>query len=112
MEFIVELENDSKREIYYPSYYNYDDMEIIEPMYDNLKLGEKVKFKIKSDLKNIFIYNDKTNYNLEKNQEGYFEKEIIIKGDMVSIGKRIIKNRTENGYIVNTSIVISYKVIN
>ena len=54
--FVVELENDSKKELYYPCYSNYDDIKIIEPVYDNLKLGEKIKFKLKSDLERIFIY--------------------------------------------------------
>ena len=43
MWFVVELENDSKKEIYYPCYSNYDDIKIIEPVYDNLKLGEKIR---------------------------------------------------------------------
>lgn len=109
--FVVELENDSKKEIYYPCFSNYDDIKIIEPVYDNLKLGEKIKFKLKSDLERIFIYDGKNSYNLYKNQEGIFEKEIIIKGKTLHIGK-VIVSRTESSYKTFTSMVITYNVIN
>lgn len=109
--FIVELENDSKKEIYYPRYSNYDDIKIIEPVYDNLKLGEKIKFKLKSDLENIYIYDGEKSCNLFKNKEGFFEKEIIITGKTLSIGK-ITVSKTGTVYKTNTSQIITFNVIN
>ena len=70
-----------------------------------LKSGEKVKFKFESDLETIFIQNgDETEY-LEKNEEGLFEKEIIIRaqsGGHVTIGK-------SNGFILSSYYI--YKVV-
>ena len=109
--FIVELENDSKKEIFYPLYYKYNDIEVIEPVFDNLKSGEKIKFKFKSDCQIIYIYDGENYYNLYKNKEGFFEKEIIIKGKFLNIG-RVIVNRTKTSYSTLTDIAIKYNVIN
>ena len=113
--FIVELENDSKKEIFYPRYKHYDNIMVIEPIYDNLKLGEKKKFKfksLKSNLDKIFINNGENDCHfLYKNKEGFFEKEIIIKGKSLSIGK-VFVNKTKTSYKTITSIEITYNVIN
>ena len=114
MEFIVILENDSKNEIYFPKYSNYDDIEVIEPIYDNLKSGEKIKFRFKSNLNNlsrIFIYLDGNSINTTKNEDGIFEKEIIAKGDSIKIGKITLVKISSNTYQSSTSIVITYKVV-
>ena len=66
-----------------------EDLSIISPLYNNLRTGEKIKFKIKSNLDKIIIVDGKWHY-LEKNDKGYFELETIIqskKGESVIIGK-------------------------
>ena len=65
-----------------------------------------MKFKIKSELNTIIIIDNKKCYYLEKNKDGYFEKEIIIqtkKGGEVSIGKLNKQKKCE--------IMVGYKVI-
>ena len=66
IDYIVKVENDAKKEIYFPRIYDKaKNMNLIEPLYDNLKSGGKVKFKIKSDLDTIIIIDNEWNY-LEK----------------------------------------------
>ena len=89
LEYIVNVENDAQKELFYPfSYGAVRDLYLIEPLYDNLKLGQKVKFKFKSDYFNtITIIDQEWNY-LKKNNEGFFEKEIIIQsqsGQTISV---------------------------
>ena len=89
MEYIVNVENDAQKELFYPfSYGAVRDLYLIEPLYDNLKQGQKVKFKFKSDYFNtITIIDQEWNY-LKKNNEGFFEKEIIIQsqsGETISV---------------------------
>ena len=51
---------------------------LIEPLYDNLKSGEKVKFKIKSDLDTIILIDGKWNY-LKKMKMGFLKKKLQYK---------------------------------
>ena len=90
LEYIVNVSNNAKNKLSFPkTFKGKEDINIIEPIYNNLKSGEKVKFKIKSNLDKIIIIDGKWNY-LEKNEEGYFEFETTIqspKGKSVFIGK-------------------------
>ena len=102
------VENDVKKELNFPLYYNESkQIRIFEPLYNNLKSGEKVKFKIKSDLDKIIIADDQWYY-LNKGKNGFFEKEIIIKN---SPGKKIIIGK-ENENKENTCIFLaSYNIL-
>ena len=106
IDYIVKVENDAKKEIYFPRIYDKaKNMNLIEPLYDNLKSGGKVKFKIKSDLDTIIIIDNEWNY-LEKNDNGFFEKEITIQtspGDNLVIGYK-----NDNG---NCGSMVSYNVV-
>lgn len=95
MDYIVNIDNNAKIELKFPhTYKGAEAIEIIEPIYDNLKFGSNVKFKIKSELKTIIIIDSQWHY-LNKNKEGFFEKTIKIqnkKGNYVVVGKK-----NENG---------------
>ena len=88
--YIILVEKSMKKELKYPLLYNESKNIIIyEPLYNNIKSGEKVKFKIKSELDKIIIA-DKKWYYLKKNNNGYFEKEIVVRnnpGEKIIIGK-------------------------
>ena len=89
--YVVNVENDSKINLSFPETFSGSNkINIIEPFYDKLKSGEKVKFKMISDIDKIFIDNGDTKEYLEKNENGFFEKEIVIKskpGDKIRIGE-------------------------
>ena len=106
IDYIVKVENDAKNEIHFPQTYNKaKNMNLIEPLYDNLKSGGKVNFKIKSDLDTIIIIDTKWNY-LEKNDNGFFEKEITIQ---TSPGKNVVIGcKNENG---SCDYMVSYNVV-
>jgi len=106
--YIVIVENDVKKELNFPLYYNESkQIRIFEPLYNNLKSGEKVKFKIKSDLDKIIIADDQWYY-LNKGKNGFFEKEIIIKNGP---GKKIIIGK-ENENKENTCVFMaSYNIL-
>jgi hypothetical protein len=95
MNYIVNVNNNAKEELKFPhSYAGAKAVNIIEPMYDNLKSGSNVKFKIKSELETIIIIDKQWHY-LNKNEQGFFEEEIKIeneKGKNVILGKK-----NENG---------------
>ena len=74
-------------------------------MYDNLRSGTKVKFKIMSTLNDIIIIDNDWHY-LKRNEQGYFEFETIIKSKKGN--KVIIGNKTETGscgYLVQYNVV-------
>ena len=104
--YIVNTDNDAKIELKFPrAYRGAEDIEIIEPIYDNLKSGSNVKFKIKSELEAISIIDSKL-YDLKKNEEGFFEQTIEIqnkKGNYVEVG-----NKKEKG---EYSILYRYCVV-
>ena len=106
LDYTVNVENDAKKELYFPTPYDKaKNINIIEPMYDNLKSGEKVKFKIKSDLETIIIIDGKWNY-LNPKENGFFEDEITIQtqpGNNLIIGQK--KGTNSCDYMV------SYKVV-
>ena len=67
------LKKSRRKKLAFPLFYSgNEDINIIEPFYDNLKSGEKVKFKIKSSLDEIIIIIDEKWHRLKKNNEGFF----------------------------------------
>ena len=106
LEYAVNVENDAKKKLAFPEFYSgKEELNVIEPFYDNLKSGEKVKFKIKSNLDEIIIIDEKW-HRLKKNEEGFFETEIkikTIKGKNVIIGKK-------DGSL-SCSYLVSYNVV-
>ena len=79
LEYTVIVENDSKNELKFPMTYNEtNNINLIEPLYDNLKSREKVKFKIKSDLDTIILIDGKWNY-LKKMKMGFLKKKLQYK---------------------------------
>ena len=66
-------------ELEYPIYLTDNrTINIIKPLYDKLKYGEKVRFIIESNLNSLIIFDDDKSYNLERNEQKLFEKEITI----------------------------------
>ena len=103
--YVVNVENDAKEELKFPHTYNgSEEINIIEPLYDNLKTGDKVKFKIKSALDSIIIIDGKWHY-LERNEQGFFEEEITIQ---TSSGKGLVvgKKNENNG----CSFLVQYSI--
>ena len=90
VEYKVNVENDTKKELKFPhAYSGANAIQLIEPLYNGLKSGTKVKYKMKSDLDTIIIMDSTFNY-LKRNEEGFFEKEIEIQskpGENLKIGK-------------------------
>ena len=67
--------------------YSSSDMQIIEPLYNPLKKGTNVNFKIKTTTyDNLYVGNDGKNFvKLEKGSNGVFEKSVAITGNQVRI---------------------------
>ena len=110
MTYIVDAQNDSINELKFPyCYSDAKDINIIEPIYDNIKSGQTVKFKIKtnsSDLDTIIIIDGQWHY-LNKNEQGFFEKESIIQtppGKNIIIGKRKDNNDLSCQYMAAYTI--------
>ena len=106
LEYAVIVENNAIKNLKFPTFYaGKEDIIVLEPLYDNLRSGKKVKFKIESTLNDIIIIDEEWHY-LTRNKQGYFELEIKIKtkkGDKVIIG-----NKTESGscnYLVDYNVV-------
>ena len=79
--YTVKVAKDSKNVMTFPeTYQGHELINIIQPLNGCLKSGEKVKFKMISDIKEILIRGDGIDETLVKNKEGFFEKDIIIKG--------------------------------
>ena len=106
LEYTVNVVNSAKNKLSFPNTFTgKEEINIIEPIYNNLKSGEKVKFKIKSNLEQIIIVDGQWHY-LSKNAEGYFELETIIQSQK---GQNVIvaKAKPPNG----CSYLVSYDVI-
>ena len=72
MVYIIIVENNVERELKFPSFYNESkQIRIFEPLYNNLKAGDKVKFKIKSNLDKIIIADEEWYY-LNKDENGFY----------------------------------------
>jgi len=106
LEYAVNVENNATKNLAFPAFYSgKENINIIEPLYDNLKSGEKVKFKIESILDEIIIFDEEWHY-LKRNEQGYFELETVIKtkkGKKVSIGQK-------TGFIT-VSYFVQYNVV-
>ena len=70
-----------------PETYN-SDIIIIEPLICNFKKGEKVKFKMKSDVTDEIIITNSDWLTIKKNKDGIFETTITVKTDEIFIGKK------------------------
>ena len=106
LEYTVNVVNSAKNKLSFPNTFTgKEEINIIEPIYNNLKSGEKVKFKIKSNLEQIIIVDGQWHY-LSKNAEGYFELETTIQSQK---GQNVIvaKAKPPNG----CSYLVSYDVI-
>ena len=80
LEYAVNVENDDLKNLDFPLFYaGKENINIIEPLYDDLRSGEKVKFKFESTLNDFVIIDDKEWHHLKRNAQGYFEFETIIK---------------------------------
>ena len=105
-EYSVEVEKDSKQELGFPLFYKgKEDINVIEPVYNNLKSGQKVKFKVKSKYENLVVIDDQT-HKMVKKEDGFFELEIKIqtrKGSEVSIARMTCPG--------SYSFLVSYKVV-
>ena len=89
IKYKVNVKNDAKKKLKFPhTFIGAHAIKLIEPLYNGLKSGEIIKFKMESDLDNIVIIDIVWHY-LERNEEGFFEKEIEIQskpGKNITIG--------------------------
>jgi hypothetical protein len=111
MTYIVDVQKESINELKFPYYYQEaKEIEIIEPIYDNIKSGQNVKFKIKTnlnDLDTIIIIDGQWHY-LNKDEQGFFEKEITIQ---TPPGKNIIIGKRKDNSDCNCSYLVAYTII-
>ena len=105
-EYAVEVENDCKQKLSFPIFYKgKEDINVIEPQYNNLKFGQKVKFKVKSKYENLVVMDDEW-HKMVKKEDGFFEVEVKIKtkkGSNVSIARKTGSS--------SCSFLVSYKVV-
>ena len=106
LEYMVNVQNDAFQQLAFPiTYAGCEDINIIDPLYDNLKQGQPVKFKIESKLDEIIIIDENWNH-LNKNQYGYFEFETVIRtqrGKNVIIGKK--KGSNSCDYLASYNVI-------
>ena len=106
LEYMVNVQNNAIQQLAFPTTFKgHEEINIIEPLYDNLRQGQPVKFKIESKLDEIIIIDGEWHH-LNKNQNGYFEFDTVIKtqrGNNVNIGKKNGMNGCDS--------LVSYKVI-
>ena len=88
LNYYPECKQNIEKELHFPKLYSdSSDIQIVQPLYDNLKSGDEVTFIIKSNiLDELIIIGEHLNY-LKKNNDGYFEKTIKI-GTKCAIGKK------------------------
>ena len=95
IEYYPFCKQDSINELHFPEIYsNASDIQIIQPLYDNLKIGEEVKFIIRSKVLDKLIILGERWYYLNKIKEEYFEENVKI-GKKCAIGKKY-----ENGKFI------------
>ena len=91
LQYIVMVDMNASKQLSFPTTcQGIEDINIIEPKYNNIKSGERVKFKIKSNLDEIVI-KDLERHHMNKNSSGYFELEKVIQsqpGSVVSVEKK------------------------
>ena len=111
MTYIVNVHNDSSNVLKYPYFLgDSKDVILIEPLYDNIKSGQKVKFRLKTDKEEIdtLIIIDGNWHYLNKDENGFFEKEIKIK---TGPGKNVIVGKRKDNNDCNCSYMISYTIV-
>ena len=106
LEYAVNVQNKANTILTFPTYYTgKEDLNIIEPLYNNLKSGEKVKFRMTSNYQDIIIIDEDWNY-LERNEQGYLELELIIKTKKGQ--KLIVGYKNSSG---SCSYLVTYDII-
>ena len=94
--YIANCLKDSEDELDFISPYTYQDfeeIEIIEPIFNNwLKVGKEVSFKIYSKKFDSIIIDNGDNENMEKNSNNIFEKKITIKSKYLAFMNKIKEN--------------------
>ena len=102
IEYYPTCKQDAPKDLFFPIFYSdSSEIEVINPLYNNLKSGDEVKFIIKSNnLDEIIIIGDKFYY-VKKDNKGNFERTIKI-GNRCAIGKKNSKNQCE--YLVKYDI--------
>ena len=88
LEYYPTCIKDAENKLRFPKLFSSaSDIQIIQPLYDNLKVGEEVKFILKSNnLNEIMIKGDRWHC-VKKNKDGYFEETVKI-GAKCGIGKK------------------------
>ena len=108
-EYAVEVEKDNKQKLSFPQFYSgKEEINVIEPLYDNLKSGQKVKFKVKSNYEEIVVIDGGRGQWLKmvKKENGFYELEIELKAkekDSVTIAKKTSSS--------GCSYLVSYHVV-
>ena len=103
LNYYPECNQNLQNELHFPEIYSYSsDIQIIQPLYDNLKSGDEITFIIKSNiLDELIIIGNQFHY-INKNKEGYFEKTIKI-GAKCAIGKK--NQKGQYVYLVKYNIL-------
>ena len=108
-EYAVEVEKDNKQNLSFPQFYSgKEEINVIEPLYDNLKSGQKVKFKVKSNYEEIVVIDGDRGqwHKMVKKENGFCELEIELKAkkkESVTIAKKTSSS--------GCSYLVSYHVV-
>ena len=93
IEYFPESKQNLISELHFPKFFSESsDIQIIQPLYDNLKLGQEIKFIVKSNVLDEIIIKGEHWYHVKKNNNGYFEENIKI-GKNCIIGKKNLKGQ-------------------
>ena len=85
----VTCEKDSENDfIKYKDFYQSDVFQLIEPVFNFVKIGNKVKFKIASTLPDIYLENSDYFEPMDKIGENIFEKSVLVKNENIGIAKK------------------------
>ena len=85
----VTCEKDSENDfIKYKDFYQSDVFQLIEPVFNFVKIGNKVKFKIASTLPDIYLKNSDYFEPMDKIGENVFEKSVMVKNENIGIAKK------------------------
>ena len=85
----VTCEKDSENDfLKYKDFYESDVFQLIEPVFNFVKIGNKVKFKIASTLPDIYLENSDYFETMDKIGENVFESSVLVKKENISIAKK------------------------
>ena len=108
MTYIISVQNNSLKELKFPVFYSdAKEINLIEPKYDNIKYGQKTKFKIKSKLDTIIIIDGNWHY-VNNDGEDIFEDEFTIKTEP---GKNVIIAKRKDNNDCSCSYMVAYTVL-